>query len=659
MTKWFFYVFPINQQSFKKSLTLKKIFTHTALISIVMWSASFSISYAETKKRHALSLIGTPKYGPDYKHFDYVNPDAPKGGRVRRWAIGSFDTLNPFATTKGQPATGITLIYDQLMQVSLEEPSTEYGLLAEWVSYPDDFSSATFKLRDGATWHDGKPVTVEDVIFSFNNVIKINPRQAQYYKNVSDVKKTGDREVTFSFDTKNNRELPQIISQLYILPKHYWTDKDKDGKPRDISKSTLEIPLGSGPYKISSMQPGRSITYERVKKYWGKDLSVNKGQFNFDEIRFTYFRDPVVAFEAFKAGQVDYHIETRSLNWAKGYNFPAAKKGFVKKRYVPEKSVRFMQAFVFNTRLPKFSDARVRKALNLVFDFETANKNLFYGQYTRLNSFFDETEMAAKGLPQGKELEILNEFKGQIPEQVFTTEFKAPVNGNPQNFRKNLRQALKLLKEAGWVIKNKKLVNAKSGEPMEISFLLVSPAFERIVLPYIKNLERLGIKSSARVIDSSEYTRRKIKFEYEIIVDSFPQSFSPGNEQRFFWGSKAADTPGTRNAAGIKNPVVDKIIDKIIFAKDRPELVAATRALDRVLLWNYYVVPQWYSAYDRIAFWSKFGYPKSLVMVDKDCDQTCKQKKLAEPGNIYTLNTGFLQTWWYDEAKAKKIKDAR
>lgn len=636
--------------------TPSQILTRTVTAFFLLFSISvLSHAFAETKRHHALSLIGEPKYGPDFTHFEYANPNAPKGGRVRRWAIGSFDTLNVFAATKGDPAAGLLLIYDQLMQVSLEEPSSEYALLAEWVSFPDDFSSVTFQLREGTKWHDGQPITVEDVIFSFENVIKINPRQAQYYKNVTEAKKTGERQVTFTFDTKNNRELPLIVSQLYILPKHYWTGKDKDGNVRDISKSTLEIPLGSGPYKVKSMIAGREIVYERVKEYWGKDLPVNRGHYNFDELKFTYFRDPTVAFEAFKAGQIDFHVETSSLNWAQGYNFPAFRKNLVKKRNVPQKGVRFMQAFVFNTRLDKFSDRRVRKALNLVFDFEWSNKNLFYGQYERLNSFFDETELAAKGLPQGRELDMLNEFRGQVPTEVFTTEFKAPVNGSPQNFRKNVRSALRLLKDAGWVVKNKKLVNAKTGEQMTIEFLLVSPAFERVVLPYIKNLERLGITAKARVIDSSQYERRKRNFDYEIIVDSFPQSFSPGNEQRFFWGSEAAGIPGTRNTAGIKNPVIDKLIDKVIFAQDRSELVAATKALDRVLLWNYYVVPQWYSSYSRISYWDKFDHPDTLVVVEPDCSYACQKEQLRSDGKINMLTPGFTQLWWYNEDKAKKI----
>lgn len=637
-------------------LKISIIFVFT---SILLLSLSFpSAVQAEPKKHHALSLIGEPKYGPDFTHFEYVNPNAPKGGRVRLWARGSFDSLNIFATTKGQPAGAVALIYDQLMQASFEEPSSEYGLLAEWVSFPDDYSSVTFKLRNDASWHDGKPITVEDVIFSFNAITKINPRQAQYYKNVTEVKKTGERQVTFVFDTKNNRELPLIVSQLYILPKHFWTGKNKDGEQRDISKISLEIPLGSGPYKVKSVVAGRSLTLERVKDYWAKDLPVLKGKYNFDEIKYTYFRDVKVAFEAFKAGQVDYHVENSSLNWATGYNnFPAFDRGFVKKKKVPQKAVRSMQAFVFNTRRSQFSDARVRQALGLVFNFEWSNKNLFYGQYNRLSSFFDESELAAKGLPEGRELAILNEFKGQVPTEVFTTEYKAPVNATPQDFRRNLRQALKLLKDAGWIIKNKELINAKTGAKMNIEFLLVSPAFQRVVLPYVKNLERLGIKATVRLVDTSEYIRRKNNFDYDVIVDNFGQSFSPGNEQRFYWGSEAADIAGTRNTIGVKNPVIDKLIDKVIFAQNRNDLIAATRALDRVLLWNHYVVPQWYSPYARISYWDYFGYPQSLVVADQDCDYPCQQQKLAKPGAIKTLTVGFLQTWWYDEKAAQKTNN--
>ncbi|MGI9381367.1 MAG: extracellular solute-binding protein [Methyloligellaceae bacterium] len=610
------------------------------------------------QKHHALSLIGEPKYPADYSHFDYVNPDAPKGGVVRLSAFGSYDSLNPIVF-KGVSASGLGLIYETLMADSIEESSTSYGLIAEWVSHPEDFSSVTFKLRDTARWHDGKPITVDDVIFSLEMQKKGNPRVAFYYKNVVKAEKTGERQVTFSFDTKNNRELPLIMGQLLVLPKHYWTAKDSDGDTRDLLKTTLEAPLGSGPYKIKSVKAGRSISYERVDDYWAKDLPVTRGQYNFDEIRFEYFRDQTVSFEAFKANQVDYFFETSSKNWATAYKFKAVDDGNLKQMKVPTTTVEGMQGYVFNTRRSKFQDPRVRQAFNLVHDFEWANKNLFYGQYTRLPSYFANSELAATGLPEGKELEILNEVKADIPPNVFTEKYTNPQVRGPRDFRTNLRKATRLIKEAGWSLKNKILTNNKTGEVMDIEFLLVSPAFERVVLPFSRNLQRLGVKSRVRVIDSAQYKRRLDNFDFDIVVGSFGQSLSPGNEQRYFWGSEAADKPGSRNLIGIKNPVIDKLIDKVIFAKDRPELVAATRALDRVLLWNHYVVPQWYVSYNRIAYWDKFDHPKSIPVVPLSCDDNCLQVTKKKSGIVPVLTDGFITTWWYDKDRAQKLSDNR
>jgi microcin C transport system substrate-binding protein len=582
---------------------------------------------------YALSLIGQPKYPPDFTHFEWVNPDAPKGGIVRMANIGSFDSLNP-VLYRGEKAAGLGLVHESLMSDSIDEPSTSYGLIAEWASYPTDYSSVTFKLRDNARWHDGTPITPEDVIYSLDVNKKANPRMGLYYKNVSRAEKTGDNEVTFYFDTKGNRELPMIMGQLTILPKHYWTGKDASGNQRDPMKTTLEPPLGSGPYRIKSVAPGRSIIYERVKDYWGKDLPVNRGQWNYDEIRFDYYRDQTVAFESFKAGNLDYWDETSSKNWANGYNFPAVRNGYVKRQEVKIKRTQPMQAFVLNLRRPKFQDRRMRQALNLAFNFEWANKNLFYGQYQRTESYFQNSELAAEqALPTGRELEILNEVKDEVPPEVFTEVHKNPVNKDQNDLRNHLRQAVVLLKEAGWEVKNGVLTNLKTGQPMQIEFLLVSPLFERVVQPYIANLERLGIKASMRLVDSAQYTRRLNVFDYDVVVATFPQSDSPGNEQRDFWGSEAADREGSMNLIGIKNPAIDKLVDHIIFAKDRAELVAATRALDRVLQWEDYVVPQWFSPYVRIAYWDRYGQPKVL------------------PG----LTPGFTQVWWFDQKLADRL----
>jgi len=611
-------------------MTLLRLALAAAITALIIGPAVAEDTQAH---HHALSLIGEPKYPADFTHFDYVNPDAPKGGRVRMAAIGSFDSLNP-VLYRGEKAVGLGLVYESLMSDSIDEPSTSYGLIAEWASYPPDYSSVTFKLRDNARWHDGRPITPEDVIYSLEVNKKANPRMGLYYKNVKRAEKTGDNEVTFYFDTKGNRELPMIMGQLTILPKHYWTGKNAKGVQRDPMKTTLEPPLGSGPYRIKEVSPGRTIIYEHVADYWGKDLPVNKGQWNYDEIRFDYYRDQTVAFESFKAGNLDYWQETSAKNWATGYDFPAVRNGYVKRQTVKIKRTQPMQAFVLNLRRPQFQDRRVRQALNLAFNFELANKNLFYGQYERVGSYFQGSDLAApKALPTGRELEILDEVKGEVPPEVFTKVHTNPVNKDQSDFRQHLRQAVKLLKEAGWDVKNGVLTNVKTGQPMTIEFLLVSPLFERVVQPYLANLERLGIKGSIRLVDSAQYTRRLNVFDYDIIVSTFAQSDSPGNEQRDFWGSEAADREGSNNLIGIKNPAIDKLVDHIIFAKNRAELVAATHALDRVLQWEDYVVPQWYSPDVRIAYWNRYGQPKKL------------------PG----LTPGFLQVWWYDQKMAEKL----
>jgi microcin C transport system substrate-binding protein len=586
-------------------------------------------------KRHALSLIGKPQFGPDFTHFDWVNPNAPKGGRVRQWAMGSFDSLNPFPV-KGSPAVGVTLIYDSLMASSPDEPSTEYGLVAEWVSHPDDFSSATFQLRPAARFHDGKPITPEDVVFSLQALKKASPRFAFYYKNVVGAQKVGEHRVKFEFDVKGNRELPLIVGELPVLPKHYWEANGANGEPRDLSKSTLEMPLGSGPYRIKELEAGRSITYERVKDWWAKDLPVSKGQWNFDEIKFVYFRDRAPGFLAFQAGELDYWAESSAKFWATGYDFDAAKRGQVKKLKLPVVEVAPMQAFAFNVRRPQFQDARVRHAFNLAFDFEWANANLFYSEYQRVDSYFGNSELMAKGLPQDRELELLKEIRAEVPPEVFTKEWKNPVYAAPEDMRKNLGQAAKLLAEAGFHPKNGVLTNA-AGVQLNAEFLLVQPDFERIVLPYVKELEKIGVKASVRTIDSQQYQRRRDQFDFDIIVQSFRQSLSPGNEQRDYWGTDAAGKEGSRNVIGIKNPAIDKLIDRLILAKDREDLVAATRALDRVLLWNHYVVPQWHTPFERIAMWNMYGRPEKLP----------------------SRGAQFLRVWWFDDAAAKRLADGR
>lgn len=604
-----------------------------ATLLVIFGGVFASTNAAEPKWRHGLSLFGELKYKPDFKHFDYVNPNAPKGGTLRRGGIGTFDSLNPFLI-KGNAAASSGIIYDTLLQRSKDEPSSEYGLLAEAVSYPDDFSSVTYRMRPEARWHDGVPVTPEDVVFSFKTITKVHPGYAYYYANIQKVEKTAANQVTFSFNQKNNRELPQITGQLPIIPKHYWTGLDANGKKRNFSATTLTPPLGSGPYRIKEVVAGRHITVERVKDYWGKDLPVNIGRNNFDLLRTDYFRDSTVALEAFKGNRFDVRIESSAKNWATAYNTKSVKSGNIIKQVFKTVTPQGMQAFIFNTRHGKFSDARVRQAFNLAFDFEWANKNLFYDQYTRISSYFQGSELAALNLPIGRELEILEEFRGNIPEEVFTEVYENPSNGERHAVRVNLRKARNLLQSAGWKIKNQVLTNEKTGEQLTVEVLLVSPLFERIVLPYKKSLERLGVKMKVRTVDTSQYQNRLRKFDYDIIISSWRQSLSPGNEQRDYWVSKAADRDGSHNYAGIKNPAIDKLVEKLIFAKDREELVHLTQALDRVLLWNHYVVPQWYFDGTRTARWDRFSFPK-------------KQPE---------YQIGFPDIWWFDEAKAAKVK---
>ncbi len=581
--------------------------------------------------RHGVSLMGQPKYPAGFKQFDYVNPAAPKGGLLRMSEEGSFDTFNT-VISQGTPAAGTNLLYDSLMSGSLDEVATEYGLLAESVKYPADFSSVTYKLRAEAKWADGQPVTPEDVVWSFDTLKKLNRRQEFYYRHVVKAEKSGEREVTFTFDAPGNRELPQIVGQIVVMPKHWWTGKDANGKQRDISGGTLEPPLGSGPYRIKSFIAGRTITYERNPNYWGKDLPVNVGKNNFGDIRYEYYRDDTVELEAFKADQYDFRAENSAKSWATAYDFPAQREGKVILQKFEERARGIMQAFIFNLRRAKFQDPRVRLAFNYALDFEDMNRTLFFGQYSRINSFFEGSELKSTGLPQGQELEILNTVRDKVPPEVFTKVYEAPKGGTEETRRNNLRQSLRLFKEAGYEVKDGKMTNVKTGEPFTVDILLNSPPMERVALFYKPALDRLGIGATIRVVDSSQYVNRVRSRDYDIIVSGWAQSLSPGNEQISFFGSESADREGSYNFAGIKNPAVDEMIKRVIFAKDRDELVAATKALDRVLLWNQYVVPMWTISYSRTARWDRFGYPEKL------------------PAYSY----GFPSIWWYDKARAEK-----
>ena len=568
---------------------------------------------------HALTLYGAPRYSADFEHFDYVNPEAPKGGAIRLAAIGTYDNLNPFIL-KGVSAAGSLLIYNRLCTKSQDEPFTEYGQLASRMQIPEDRSWVLFELREEARWHDGESVTAQDVVFSFNALMEWGiPFYRSFYSDVTAIEALDARRVKFSFRADTNREMPLIIGQLRVLPAHYW-------EKRDFTATTLEPPLGSGPYRIAALEPGRSITYERVQDYWGQDLPVHKGRHNFDQIRYEYYRDATVAVEAFKSGEYDVRWLNNSKEWATGYrDFDPIREGRLVKESIPHELIRGMEGFCLNTRRPQFADRAVRSALAYAFDFEWTNQHLYYDLFTRSRSYWGNSELGSSGLPSGLELDILNGYRSRVPEEVFTEAYNPPKTDGSGNNRGLLRTAKKLLQEAGWRVQDGTLTHVKTGEPMRIEFLLASSSYERVLGPVIQNLDRLGIAAAVRTVDAAQYQNRVQSFDYDVIVASWRQTLSPGNEQRNFWSSTAAQTPGSRNYAGIADPVVDELIERQIAAPDRPTQVALTRALDRVLLWGYYVIPGSHSRSHRLAYWNTFSRPPK------------------PPRN----GTGFPDTWWW------------
>jgi microcin C transport system substrate-binding protein len=633
---------PVATDSPEASLLLSRRFLlRTGLLAILPAAGSRRLGLIpspalaqEREWRHGLSLFGELKYPAGFNHFDYVNPNAPKLGSVRMTAIGTFDNFNEVVSgLKGSLAQGASLITDTLMTPSLDEVSTDYALIAEGVSYPPDFSSTTFRLRAAARHHDGKPVTVDDIIFSMEAFKKHSPPLAAYYRHVVKMEQTGEREITFVFDAPGNREMPVILGQLNVLPKHWWEGTDAGGNRRDVGATTLEPPLGNGAYRIKEFVAGRTVVFERVKDYWARDLNVCIGRDNFDELRFEYFRDSTVALEAFKADHIDWRTENSAKSWATSYDFPAVKDARVLLEEFPVRSLGVMQAFAFNIRRAKFKDVRVRRAFNYAYDFEEMNKQLFFGQYHRISSYFEGTELACSGVPEGQELDILTQVKDMVPPEVFTKPYANPIGGNADNVRANLREAMRLLREAGFGIRNQRLIEPGSSEPLNVEFLTDDPNIERLVLFYQPTLDRLGISSTVRTVDNSQYQNRLRNWDFDITMTVWPESLSPGNEQRDFWSSQAADTAGSRNYVGIKNPAIDALIERIIFAKSRAELVAATRALDRVLLWNHYVVPQFTYGKARTARWDRFGRP--------------------DPMPQYAA-AAFPLIWWWDETKAGK-----
>ena len=586
---------------------------------------------AKTNISHAIAMHGEPKYDQNFISVEYVSNNSKKGGNIVRSAIGTYDTFNPF-TLKGTSAAGIGLLYESLTVGSSDEAFTEYGLLAKSIEWPDDRSWVTFTLRDEAKWHDGKQITSDDVVWTFNTLMeKGHPFYKYYYGDVSEVIKINENKVKFEFSTNTNKELVLIVGQLPVLPKHYWENKN-------FEETTLDVPIGSGPYKVKSFDAGRSITYELDIDYWGFEnniVPIKVGKDNIGSIRYDYYKDRGVEREAFKSGEIDFFSENTSKEWATGYDIDAVTEGFIKKELIPHENPQGMQAFAFNTRKDIFADKRVRKALSFAFDFEWTNKNLFYGAYKRTDSFFENSELASSGLPSQAELAYLNPYIDQLPKEIFSEEYSNPKTDGSGFIRNELQEATKLLQKTGWKLRDGRLENS-NGEPFEFEILLVSPAFERIVLPFIDNLEKLGINASLRTIDSSQYQKRIESFDFDMVVFTFSQSLSPGNEQRNFWSSQAADTNGSRNIIGIKNNVVDLLIENLINAKDREDLITITKALDRVLLWNYYVIPQWHISSYRVLYWDIFDQPKQ------------KPK--------YSL--GF-DTWWVNQNKYNNISSQR
>jgi microcin C transport system substrate-binding protein len=580
------------------------------------------------------SILEQPRYPASFPHFNYVNPDAPKGGSVRLTGTNpTFDTLNPILP-KGVVADGIGLIYEQLFTPALDEEDIggSYGQIADAVRFPADFSYVTYRINPAAKWHDGVAVTADEVVWSFDKTVELNDSQHNYYRHVVKAEKTAPDQVTFTFDVAGNRELPRIVGELTILPQHWWEGKDAAGRQRDIGESTLEPPLGSGPYKVGDVIPGRSITYRRVPDFWGAKLNTYVGTNNFDRVSYEYFRDTDVEFEAFKADQFDFWAENEAKRWATAYDFPALTAGKVTKENVTLAQVSgSMVGFVPNLRRPVFQDARVRKAFNYAFDFESLNRTIFYGSYRRINSFFFGLPLASSGLPQRAELDILNSVRDAVPPEVFTTPYTNPDNGDPQKTRANLGKAIELMKEAGYSLQGNKMVG-KDGKPVTVELLLNGPVIERVATPYQQSLAKIGITLNIRTVDSSQWEARVRTRDFDMIYTGWGESNSPGNEQLDFWGSQAADHENSRNYAGIKDPAVDKLINRVIYNAGRDDQVAAVHALDRVLLANQYVIPSYTILSDRIAYWNRFGHP--------------------DPYPKFT--EGFPTVWWWDADKAAK-----
>ncbi|WP_439542231.1 extracellular solute-binding protein [Hyphomicrobium sp.] len=596
-------------------------------MAAVVAAAAFSSPLA-AEPRHGLSIFGDLKYPADFQNFDYVNPQAPKGGRVSQIGtagLTSFDSFNAYIL-KGDAAQGMNLTFDSLMARAEDEPDAVYALVAETADVADDKMSVVFKLRPEAKFSDGSAITADDVVFSFETLkAKGHPAFAFPLRDVSAAQAIDPHTVRYTFTGTLVRDLPITVATLPILSKAYYTAHDFD-------KTSLEAPLGSGPYKVGAFKAGTFVSYLRRDDYWGRDLPVNRGQNNFDEVRFEYYRDRTLELENLLAGNFDLREEFTSKDWATGYDKQPVKDGRVLLQTLPDERPSGAQGFFINTRREKFKDVRVREALGLAFDFEWSNKNLFFGLYARTASYFENSDMKAEGPPSPEELALLEPFRDKLPPAVFGPAVSPPVTDGSGNIRPQLRQATKLLTDAGWTQTPAGWKNAK-GETLTVEILLDSPSFERIIGPYLKNLKAIGIDASMRRVDSAQYEQRMKEFDFDLTTQRYALRLTPGVELKTFWGSQAAATNGSFNLAGIADPVLDALIDKIVGAKSRDELRAATRAADRLLRAGHYWVPQWYKGAHNLAFWNKFGWPDV-------------KPKYAR---------GAVETWWYDSAKAKAL----
>jgi len=584
-----------------------------------------------TVTSYALAMHGDVKYPAGFRHFEYADPNALKGGDVRFAAIGSFDSFNGFIL-RAQPAAGSGLLYDTLTVGSQDEPFTRYCLICETMEVPEDRSWITFNLRADARFNDGSPLTADDVIWTFQTLMTSgHPAYRSYYADVDRVERVGERGVRFVFKSSENRELPLIVGELVVMSRAWWQN-------RQFDRPNLEVPLGSGPYRVDSFEAGRYVVYRRVANYWAANHPTRVGQFNFDTMRYDYYRDQTIAREAFKAGAYDIRPENQALAWATGYQGPALEQGLIRMEAIPVTRVAGMQGWAVNLRRPQFQDRRVRQALLYAYDFETANRTLFYGAYTRTRSYFDNSELAARGLPSPEELAILEPLRAQLPAEVFTTEFQPPRTPGTgiEGWRENRRIAARLLTEAGWRVQNQRLVNAQ-GQELSFEILLSDQQFERVALPFVENLRALGINARIRTVDTAQYERRMEDYDFDMTIGLFPQSESPGNEQRDFWSSEAARVTGSRNIIGITNPAIDALVNLVVAAPDRAALVTRTRALDRALQWGIYLVPNWHLPADRVAYWDRFARP------------TAQQRRVGYDATL----------WWVDPQRDAALRARR